>query len=724
LNARARHTFIFALASLVSAATVLPLRSLKASEDDEDEDVLKLPEVHVEEEAMAGEEDAERFNLTPSESEDLDDLPGVYVTTEEILESTPSVRVKSFGSCGSPSMISLRGSDATHTLVLLDDIPLNDAASGLVDLSTIPSFHLESLSVLRGFSASAPSPFHPGGVVKFTSRKPEPGVHGEVGLRLGVYPFKGGGAPGSGAKQEAKPASSFFRFGALRQLTLASSVFNGRLGYLLTGSLEQGEGDFVYFSDNGTVYNRDDDRFLLRRNNHHAALSALLTLLYLPDMESELKLSLLEFDRSGGVAGLDVIQAEETRLHTGKQYLSLAYNRYSDFLDFPSFSARAYFKCSSIQWLDPLGEISNARQDSRSRSLGGGAGLSGYFRPGEAATILWGASAGVEEWDGEARYLKGGNSGQDVVRLSAGWNFTFFVTPLMGRLKLQGSLRLDFIGDRVLDDSEDTVESAGAYFLSPGAALEIRPWKWLALSASLSRNHRPATLIELFGNRGLVIGSSSLRPEQSVLFDAGAVVDLAAFLPVETLEVEYRFFNNRVTDLIAFIQNSQKTMVAQNIGGARINGFELILKTGFLRMVMIRLGYTFLDPRDSSGIEPYDGKMLPNRPRHDLFFDAAVTRWDLMLSYRMDFLSGGSIDRASLLPIAERIIHSASIEWEPSFLKGFYVGLEMWNLGNFIMTGRSVASGSRQYSVREAVADVDGYPLPGMAMYFSLGYKR
>jgi outer membrane receptor protein involved in Fe transport len=696
---------------------VLLPRSPKASEEDEDEDVLELPEVQVEDGA------AERFNLTPAVIESLDDQPGVNVTTEEILESTPSVRVKSFGSYGSPSMISLRGSDATHTLVLLDDIPLNDAASGLVDLSTIPAFHLESLSVFRGFSASVPSPFHPGGVVKFTSRKPEPGIHGEVGLRLGVFPFKGGAGTGSEAKQKAKPASSFFRFGALRQLTLSSSVFNGRLGYLLTGSMEQSEGDFVYFSDNGTVYNRDDDRFLLRQNNHHAALSAMLTLLYLPDMESELKLSLLEFDRAGGSAGLDVIQAEKTRLHTSKQYLSLVYNRYSDFLDFPSFSARTYFKCSSIQWLDPLGEISNARQDSRSRSLGGGAGLSGYFKPAKAAALLWGASAGVEEWDGETRYLRGENQEQDVVRLSAGWNFTFFAAPLGGRLKIQGSLRLDFIGDRVLGDSGDDVESSGAYFLSPGAALELRPWKWLALSASLSRNHRPATLIELFGNRGLVIGNSSLRPEQSVLFDAGAVVDLATVIPVETLEVEYRFFNNRVTDLIAFIQNSQKTMVAQNIGGARINGFELTLKTGFLRTVMIRLGYTLLDPRDTSGIEPYDGNMLPNRPRHDLFFDASLSRWDVTLSYRMDFLSGGSVDRASLHPIAKRLLHSVSIEWEPSLVKGLYLGLEIWNLGNFIMTERQVESGSRQYTIEEAVADVDGYPLPGMAMYVSLGYK-
>ena len=48
-------------------------------------------------------------------------------------------------------MISLRGSDATHTLVLLDDIPLNDAASGLVDLSTIqgPGFGYRLETIAR-----------------------------------------------------------------------------------------------------------------------------------------------------------------------------------------------------------------------------------------------------------------------------------------------------------------------------------------------------------------------------------------------------------------------------------------------------------------------------------------------------------------------------------------------------------------------------------------------
>lgn len=722
LNVTIRHIRNFPV--FLFSGFVLFSSSITAADADEDgDDVLIIQEVEVEEKAPEADEKPERFNLTPAVIKKIDEEPGVNVTTEEILESTPSVRIKKFGSFGSPSLLSIRGSDATHTLVLLDDIPLNDAASGLVDLSTLPSFLLESVSVFRGFTASAPSPFHPGGTVKFVSKRPGPGVHGEVNLKLGVFPLRGNGAAGAGAGQKIKPASSIFRFGAFRQLLLSSSVFNGKVGYLLTGSMQQSEGDFVYYNDNGTVYNPGDDFFLVRNNNHHASVGALLTVLYLPDMWSEVKLSFLEFDRVGGVPGLDVIQAEETRLHNGRQYLGLVYNRFEEYCDFPSFSAKAYLKNSLIQWVDPLGEVSNARQDSRSRSLGSGMGLQGFKQMNPFSTLIWGAGAGFERWDGESRYAKGEGSEQDALRLSAGWNFTCFVTALEKMVELQGSLRFDVIGDRALGGSEQDVNSSNEYFLSPGAGIAVSPFRWISLSLNVSRSHRPATLVELFGNQGFIVGNADLNPEKAVACDVGAVFDLAPFIPVDKFEIEYHYFNNRISNLITFIQNSQKTMVAQNIGSADLSGFELSLAAAFAGMVSLRLGYTFLDPRDRSGIEPYDGRMLPNRPRHDLFFDAGVSRWGVTLSYKLDLLAGGYIDRASLRPISERVLHSVSIEWEPGFLKGFYMGLELWNLGNFVMVERKVSSGDRQYTIREAASDVDGYPLPGLGVYFSAGVK-
>jgi outer membrane receptor protein involved in Fe transport len=690
------------------------LLSAGAASSGGEEGALVAPEVEVEENALDDGEHPERFNLTPAVEEKVDGKPGAVVTTEEILESTPSVRVKSFGSFGSPSLLSLRGSDATHTLLLLDDIPLNEASSGLVDLSTVPSFLLESVTVMRGFSASAPSPFHPGGVVKFTTKRPEFGIHGEAGFRLGVYPLQGDGDQGPAAGQKLKPPSSLFTFGALRQIVLSSSAFDGKLGVMATASLEHAVGDFAFYSDNGTVYNPDDDRYLLRRNNAHASLGALFTLLYLPDMWSELRLSLLEFDRAGGAPGLDVVPASDTRQSGGRQVLSVAYSRFKDYPDVASFSARLFLKLSSLEWMDPLGEISNARQTSTSRATGAGVGLSGYVTPLSVATVVWGANAALEKWDGASRFVRGEGTAQDILRLSGGWSFTFFATPLGGAVKLQSSLRLDTVGDRILEGDE--VGSHAGYFLSPGAAVEVLPFPWLTLSASVSRNHRPATLVELFGNGGVVIGNDALVPETSVLLDVGAVLDASSIVPLDPFEVEYRFFWSRVSDLITFIQNSQKTMVAQNIGGAGIGGVELSLKAGFLSTFLVRLGYTFLDPRDRSGIEPYDGRMLPNRPRHDLFFDASATRWGVTLGYRMDFLAGGFIDRASLRPITPRLIHSASVEWKPPRLGGLYLGLEVWNAGNVIMAKRG--------TVREAVADVDGYPLPGLGIFLSAGWRH
>ena len=695
-------------------------------EEEEEKKALEIDEVEVIEDAPNKPMDDERFSLSPVTSEKLGDATGVHVTTEEVLESTPSLRVRKFGSYGSPSFLSIRGSDAAHTLVMLDDIPLNDASTGLVDLSTIPSFLLEDVSVFRGFVASAPSPFSPGGVVKFTSKKPKPGVHGEAGLQLGVYPLRAGSGKGEDADLAFKNASSFFRFGALRKILLSASTFNHRIGFLASGSLENGDGDFAYFSDNGTVYNLTDDSYQDRANNDHTTISALFTLLYLPDAWSEVRVSFLEFDRDSGVPGLDVLQATKTRLRSGRQYLSLSYSRFKEFYNFPSLRAKGYFKSSSTQWLDPGGEISNARQDSRNSSLGGGVGLSGCKLIGSAGTLLWGANGGVERWDGESRYYSGEISGREALRLSVGANATYFVSAAGGIVDLLGALRADFIGDKPLSDPDDDPDgrSVNEYFLSPGGGIKINPFSWVSLSINVSYNHRPASLIELYGNQGVIVGNADLRSERSVSTDLGVAFDFSSLAGVEEFKIEYHFFDNRISDLIVFIQNSQKTMVARNIGKAEIRGAELTLSAKLFSLLGLKLGYTFLDPRDRSGIEPYDGRTLPNRPRHDIFLKASVSRWSVTLSYKLDYLFGGYIDRASLLPIAERDIHSLSVAWDPDFLKGFTMGFELWNLGNLIVIERGITAGERHYTIKEAISDVEGYPLPGFGIYFTAGFKK
>ena len=155
-------------------------------------------------------------------------------------------------------------------------MPLNDASTGFVDLSTIPISVLDSATVIRGGHFAGAGPSHPGGVVLLESRDPLPGRHGGGSLTLGLYPLGPGSGTGDGAGLKLRPAREVFAFGAQRKLTWWQSFFGGSFGILASGSYTSTAGDFAYLSDNGTVYNLEDDHYLTRKNNSHESVSALL----------------------------------------------------------------------------------------------------------------------------------------------------------------------------------------------------------------------------------------------------------------------------------------------------------------------------------------------------------------------------------------------------------------------------------------------------------------
>jgi hypothetical protein len=184
-------------------------------------------------------------------------------------------------------------------------------------------------------------------------------------------------------------------------------------------------------------------------------------------------------------------------------------------------------------------------------------------------------------------------------------------------------------------------------------------------------------------------------------------------------------FLSRIQDLIVFVQNSQKTMVAMNVDEASLRGIEATATLGWKGWVRVELGYTLLDPLDRSGIEPYDGLMMPNRPRHDLYLEARLGHFTVEIGYLMDHIAGGYVDRANLDPVATRTIHSLELGWKPHFAEGLSIDLKWWNVGNALVDTSHITSATGEtYRRRRALADVEGYPLPGTAIFLTVGYQR
>jgi len=68
----------------------------------------------------------------------------------ELVATSPGVAIRSYGGLGQLSTISIRGSSASGVRVLLDGIPLDTAAGGGVDLSSIPLHWVDRVEVVRG----------------------------------------------------------------------------------------------------------------------------------------------------------------------------------------------------------------------------------------------------------------------------------------------------------------------------------------------------------------------------------------------------------------------------------------------------------------------------------------------------------------------------------------------------------------------------------------------
>ncbi|MFH1868717.1 MAG: TonB-dependent receptor [Candidatus Omnitrophota bacterium] len=72
----------------------------------------------------------------------------------DLLEDLPSAHVMEYGSLGQSSTVSFRGATASQTLVLIDDMPINNPRDGQVNLSDIEGENIDRIEVVRGPSSS------------------------------------------------------------------------------------------------------------------------------------------------------------------------------------------------------------------------------------------------------------------------------------------------------------------------------------------------------------------------------------------------------------------------------------------------------------------------------------------------------------------------------------------------------------------------------------------
>ncbi|ACY18253.1 TonB-dependent receptor plug domain-containing protein [Haliangium ochraceum] len=633
----------------------------------------------------------------------------------ELLSRTMGARVRSLGGLGGFSSLSVRGADSGHTAIYVDGVPVSRVATATVNLER---FVLDSFSTLELYRGGVPAELGGnalGGALHLRTR---------VGRAAGERPLTLSTGAGS--------------FGA-RRARVRWLGGDARDGHHLAVSYTGATGDFSYFNDNGTNLEPGDDGYRKRSNNHFDRVEAVARRRW-QRQDSSVELGARISAARQGIPGGAAVQAESAELSSLSQLVD-AQARWRRVAGSPALAATAagFVDLSWQRYRDPEGEIGVGVQDRRYRTISGGARASLELDLGAQHLSAAAVELQIDDFRDRDALSEDDMLRSRGLRLGAGLSLSHEWSPDdADRLLMRPAVRVDWLRTSPLADrslpvmDDDALAVRSEVLASPRLAARLRVHPGVALKASAGRYARAPTLVELFGDRGFVVGDPTLAAESGLAGDLGVVVAArealarGAALEIDRAYAEAAAFAWRARDTIGFVTTGGVSG-ARNLGDTEARGVEAGGTLRLARALTLSGNYTFLTTRQRSPLASYDGKPLPNRPRHQVFgrmdLRGRVWRRDAALWLDATWTSGNYLDRAgnSLVPARQLIGAGVSIELRP----GLRLGLEGKNLGAHRVEHLPLEPAPRPDLTKapRAVADFFGYPLPGRAFYLTAEWQ-
>ncbi len=639
----------------------------------------------------------------------VDALAGETRGVAEAVGAAAGVEARSLGGLGTFSSIAVRGASPGNTQVLVDGVALSRLGSVTADLSR---FDLDSVSELELYRGSVPVTL--GGA----------GVGGALNLvtRIGRAPTGerwrltlGGGS--FGAK------SARVRYGE-------GDPADG-LGLTITAGYAGATGDFAFFDDGGTNLVTDDDHTTTRINNGFELVDGVVRA---GGQRGDLgwQLGLRTEGKRQGIPGAGWDQAAHTRLDTVGAVVdgAVVIARPGD-VDGLETRIALDGLIEAQAFRDPDDEIGLSAQDRRYLTLGLGGQNAWSFARGRHRLSAALELRGDRYRDREVgRAMPLGTAGSRLGGALAAsddlgfWQGLLAVEPAV-RLELQ---RTDPLidangGDTTGPDADPPPRTELVVSPRLGARALVAPD--VAVKGGLGRYARVPTALELFGDRGFIVGRPELRTERGWAADLGVVVaPAAAHGRVDRLYLELAGFWSRPTDAIALVTTGGLVTRPVNLPGADLHGVELVASGRLARTITASANYTWLDARQRSAAVSLDGKRLPGRPTHAAYLrlDAARRLRGRLLAGFVDgaYQTGSFLDEANLAAVPARWLLGAGVKLELG--RGLTLALEGKNLADDRVETVPLDPPPRPdlAHIPRAVADVAGYPLPGRAAYLRL----
>ncbi len=621
----------------------------------------------------------------------------------DALGATAGVQSRSLGGLGAYESISVRGTAPGHTSVLVDGVPLARlvAVSGDLGRFTLDSFG--EVELYRGAVPIELGGAGVGGALNLVTRLGR-GARGER-VRASI----GGGS--YGARHVRAHYGDVHRGGAL-----LSAV---NVGY------QGATGDYSFFNDNGTPLNTRDDAYRDRRNNGFSQVDAAA------------RVGTRERDAVGGIRTVYKRQGLPGSANQPSFASSLATfdivgdGRFDVQVGRATARQLGYVLVETQQMRDPDNEIGLGAQHRAYLTLSGGA-QSTLSVPVGRHRVTAGIEGRADRFHDDDRLdtretLRGDREGGAALAafdVALDSQATIVVTP---------SVRLDVVRTAAAPEGE-----------GPMALVEI-PTRWdsipsprvsaraaltadVAVKTSAGYYVRLPTLVELFGNRGTLIGSPDLQAERGSSTDVGIVwAPAKAIGTVDRILVEASAFATRSRDTIAFVSSVGYVARAMNIANAQTYGSELVASARFARSVAITANYTRLVTQQLTTDVNYANKALPRQPGHALY--ARIDAQHRIAGRRAQLWIDGSwqsetyLDQANYMRIPARTLAGAGLRVEiAARVAGALTVENMFD----VRTQRIPLDPPPRADLTStsiALADIGGFPLPGRSLYLTLDWS-
>ncbi len=657
----------------------------------------------------------------------------------DILDRQSGVSVREYGGPGYFSTISIRGSNPNQVDMYLDGIPISGAAGGEVNLE---DYNLQNMKRLEIYRSGEKNSTPVGGSLNLVTMPfGDSKEKAEVNLKMGSYHTFGMGTDFSGQ----------------------DNISDLPVQYNITMHGEVSDQDFTFRNNNGTVVlNEWDDYDDTRKNAWYKN--------YFSTVNLKTKINRTEYfflydmaSRKHGVPGPVPVQTEKTERNMMRYTAGLGSDSRGIIVDWFRLKSRIYISENKSQFFDPLREFSSQSIQTDSFLKREGAILNPEFYLLDwHQTLRMHFTWDQQKFERNERNEIGPNTQDKIIQkrehdtFSVEDEFTFddmrltitpsFVYHYYNSRTISALLKNDFYAAQTrLTNMENEIKAnIKEYLFDPNIESEtivpeiippnsikedhrnyriggkfvildskrrkkeaVSKFQWF-VRASYSTGSRIPDFMEIFGERGSIVGNANLRPEQSENYETGTGVkwNNSKF----AAELDIGVFRKYVQDMILFIPNSRFTLRPENVDAAKIRGAEITGSIRLFKVFHIYGNYTFQQALNDGDKESIHGNYLPLRPVHEwqsgfsIFWKYA--EWGVDASYTGPFFRDPNNDLPSYV--------------ESQWIFDMYLNLKEYEKSD----DASLEMGIEFRNILDArVTDITGYPLPGRNIILTLKYR-